>query len=437
MDDDSESSARPSTTRRVETVMSWTVDEPAARRGRWRLPVVVAALIAVVLAFWGAPRLWAMFDDGMRGPYGRFPQPVAAQPPVRSAQRVASVPRFSVIYGGLAIMSARDGVRAVDIVTGRVFWRYAKGVLWPKGVDRSTGDVFVESTSGELVKINIRSGKIRWSRTVPDIGNEYSVVPDADAATMALIGSDGMAGISRATGKVRWTKKWPGTCPYEDIFAHVAVLPGTLAVACNDYDARDKTVAGFDPATGATRWALRVSQLSAGASRPGDMVEAVGVVSGRLAVAAGDTTDLLDPATGRIVAKRRWKDQTAVALNGELQVSLCEDKKANAICGFDPATGAELWRSPMSGRIPQVGEGIAVADGRVYAASEVSRNDTVVRELLVFDGRNGKILGRIPITGEADYIYGPVTDGIIAIGDATADLYADRPDIRSTRRLPS
>lgn len=332
-------------------------------------------------------------------------------------------------------MSARDGVRAVDIVTGRVFWRYAKGVLWPKGVDRSTGDVFVESTSGELVKMNIRSGKIRWSRTVPDIGNEYSIVPDADAATTALIGSDGMAGISRATGKVRWTKKWPGTCLYDSNAAPVAVAPGTLAVGCND--ARDHAAVGFDPATGATRWALRVSQLVAGASRPGDAVEAVGVVSGRLAVAAGDTTDLLDPATGRIVAKRRWKDQTAVALNGELQVSLCEDKKADAVCGFDPATGAELWRSPMSGRIPEVGEGIAVADGRVYVASEVSRNDTVVREPVVFDGRNGKVLGRIPIAGEADYIYGPVTDGIIAIGDTTADLYADRPDIRSTRRLPS
>lgn len=128
-----------------------------------------------------------------------------------------------------------------------------------EGVDRSTGDVFIESTSGELVKINIRSGKIRWSRTVPYAGNEYSGVADADAATLALIGSDGMAGISRVTGKVRWTKKWPGTCPYDSDSAPVAVAPGTLAVARNDV--RDNAVVGFDPATGATRWALRVSQL--------------------------------------------------------------------------------------------------------------------------------------------------------------------------------
>ena len=442
MNDDSEPRTRPSTTPRVETVTSRTVDEPAARRGRWwRLRVIVAALLAVVLASWGVPRLWAVFDDGMRGPYGRFPQPVAAQPPVHSAQRVASVPRSTVIYGGLAIMPAGDGVRAVDIVTGKVYWRYTKSKWAPMGMDRSTGDVFLQSTGGELVKINIRSGGIRWSRKVPDIGSDESdesVVPDADAATLALIGSDGMAGISRATGKARWTKKWPATCPYESDFAHVALVPGTLAVACNDYDAPDNAVFGFDPATGATRWVLRVSQLSAG-TRSGGMAEAVGVVNGRLAVAAGDTTDLLDPATGRIVAKRRWKDQYPAAFDGGLQINLCTDKKDDAICGIDPATGGQLWRTPIpeSGHLPQASESLAVADGRVYIVSAVPRNDTVVLELVVFDGRTGRILSRNPISGEATFIYGPVTDGIIVIGVTTDDLYAERPDLRSTRRLPS
>ncbi|MWA07212.1 PQQ-binding-like beta-propeller repeat protein [Actinomadura sp. LD22] len=442
MTDDSEPRNRPSsTTPRVETVMSWTVDEPAVRRrGRsWRLGVVVAALIAVVLAFWGVPRLWAVFDDGMRGPYGRFPQPVAAQPPVHSAQRVASaLPKSAVIYGGLAIMPARDGVRAVDIVTGKVYWRYTKGAwVLVGGVDRSTGDVFLESTSRELVKVNIRSGKIRWSQKVPHIGRpDESVVPDADPATLALINSDGMTGISRATGKVRWTKKWPGTCPYEDIFSHVAVLPGTLAVACNDYDAPDNAVAGFDPATGATRWALRVSQLSAGTSRPHEMVDALGLVSGRLAVAAGDTTDLLDPATGRIVTKRRWKGKQAAAFDDGRQVSLCEDKKDHAICGLDPATGGQLWRTPIpeSGHLPQGSESLAVADGRVYIVSDVPRNTGF--ELIVFDGRTGRVLSRNPISGHTTFIYG-VTDGIVAIGVTDTDLYAERPDIRGTRRLPS
>ncbi|WP_433181417.1 PQQ-binding-like beta-propeller repeat protein [Actinoallomurus sp. CA-150999] len=440
MTDDGEPRTRPSTAPRVETVMSWTVDEPAVRRGRrWRPYAVVAALIAVVLAFWGAPRLWAMFDDGMRGPYGRFPQPVAAQPPVHSAQRVASVRRSTVVYGGLAIVPAGDGVRAVDIVTGRVYWRFTRSKRAPVGVDRSTGDVFLQSTGDELVKINIRSGKVRWSGEVPDIGDDESVVPDADAATLAFIGRDGMAGISRTTGKVRWMEKWPGTCPYESIFAHVAVTPGTLAVACNNYDARDKALVGFDPATGATRWALRVSQLSAGASDPDRMVKALGVVNGRLAVAVGDTTGLLDPATGRIVAKRRWKDQTAAALDDGFQVSLCADKKDNAICGFDPATGGELWRTPIpeSGHLPQDGESLAVADGRVYIVSEVPRNDTAVYEFIVFDGRTGRILGRIPISGDADFI-GSVTDGIITVrSGGAAGLYAERPDIRNTRRLPS
>ncbi|QKG23488.1 hypothetical protein [Actinomadura verrucosospora] len=87
-----------------------------------------------------------------------------------------------------------------------------------------------------------------------------------------------MAGFSRTTGKIRWTQKWPGDCPYESIFARVAVVPGTLAVACNDYDAREKAVVGFAPVTGATRWALRDSQLQ----RSGVGFDALGVVNGRM-----------------------------------------------------------------------------------------------------------------------------------------------------------
>ncbi|MFF0526204.1 PQQ-binding-like beta-propeller repeat protein [Actinomadura nitritigenes] len=338
--------------------------------------MILTALIAVALASWGVPRLRAVFDDGMRGPYGRFPQPVAAQPPVHSTNRVASAPRDTVIYSGLAIMPAGDGVRAVDIVTGKVYWRYTKSKSAPVGVDRSTGEVFLRSTSGDLVKITIRSGKIRWSRKMPDIDSENSIstVPDADTATLALMGSDGIAGISRATGKTRWKQKWPDTCPHESIFARVAVLPGTLVVACNDYDAPDKAVVGFDPATGATRWALHASQLF-GPPRSGTMVDAVGVVNGRLAVAASDMTDILDPATGRIVTKRRWKDRYAAALDDGLQVSLCKDKKGDAICGIDPAAGRELWRTPIpdSGHLPQANKSLAVADGRVYIVSFVSK----------------------------------------------------------------
>ncbi|MBD2897844.1 Outer membrane protein assembly factor BamB [Actinomadura sp. RB99] len=437
MTEGSEPRTHPPATSQVETVGSRTVGKPAARRGGWwRLRVILTALIAVALASWGVPHLRAVFDDGMRGPYGRFPQPVAAQPPVHSANRVASAPRDTVIYSGLAIMPAGDGVRAVDIVTGKVYWRYTKSKSAPVGVDRSTGEVFLRSTSGDLVKITIRSGKIRWSRKMPDIDSENSIstVPDADTATLALMGSDGIAGISRATGKTRWKQKWPDTCPYESIFARVAVLPGTLVVACNDYDAPDKAVVGFDPATGATRWALHASQLF-GPPRSGTMVDAVGVVNGRLAVAAGDMTDILDPATGRIVTKRRWKDRYAAALDDGLQVSLCKDKKGDAICGIDPAAGRELWRTPIpdSGHLPQANESLAVADGRVYIVSFVSKNESF--ELVVLDGRTGRILGRNP-TGEENFIYGPVTDGIVVIGVTTDNLYAERPDIQSPRRLP-
>jgi outer membrane protein assembly factor BamB len=100
-----------------------------------------------------------------------------------------------------------------------------------------------------------------------------------------------------------------------------------------------------------------------------------------------------------------------------------------------PAAGRELWRTPIpdSGHLPQANESLAVADGRVYIVSFVSKNESF--ELVVLDGRTGRILGRNP-AGEENFIYGPVTDGIVVIGVTTDNLYAERPVIRSPRRLP-
>jgi outer membrane protein assembly factor BamB len=404
--------------------------------------VIVAALAAVVLAFWGMPRLWGVFDDGMRGPYGQFPGPVAAQPPMHSAQRVATS-RFSpAVYRGLAIMRGDDGVRAVDIVTGRVYWRYTKDEVVPKGIDRSTGDVFLQTANDELVKINIRSGKIFWTQKMPDLHPDwtvanYSVLPVADAATLAITGDDGIAGISSATGKILWSKKWPSTCPYDNFSTQAAVMAGTLAFTCNVYEAPDKALVGFDPATGATRWTLHASQLLARASRPADRLTAWGSVGGRLAVAAGDTSDLIDPATGRIVARWRWKDQDALTLVGGLQISECSPNgPAEVLCGYDLATGRKLWRIPIpdSGHLPGVGESLAVIDGRVYA--EVENYDAGgVFEFVVFDGRTGHVLNRFPHPDHSPSMDG-ITDGVIINRTEDGfDLYAERPDIRNTRRL--
>lgn len=132
-------------------------------------------------------------------------------------------------------------------------------------------------------------------------------------------------------------------------------------------------------------------------------------------------------------------DSATLALAAS-QISSC-GKKDDAICGFDPAAGRKLWRTPIpeSGHLAVPIGSIAVADGRVYIKSFVGKNvksNTLGQELVVFDGRTGRVLSRNPVAGDEAFIFGPVVDGIVVTGVATDDLYAKRPDIQSPRTLP-
>jgi hypothetical protein len=91
-----------------------------------------------------------------------------------------------------------------------------------------------------LAKIDTHSGRVRWSRPVPDVGGGSGGDPandllgDAGAGMMAIIGQSGVAGLDRASGHIRWTKPWPADCSYLKDFSSVAIVARTLAITCGN-----------------------------------------------------------------------------------------------------------------------------------------------------------------------------------------------------------
>ncbi|GAA2433212.1 hypothetical protein GCM10010191_54210 [Actinomadura vinacea] len=451
-DDDESPGSGSASPVRVKTILTRTIDPPVRPRRSWRPPVIALVVIGVVAAgWWGAPRVPEMLDDGMRGPFGAFPQQVAAQPPLRSAENVAGTGMtygHTVVYGGLVISGGHvftrghGGVRAVSIADGRTYWRYDKDSA-PIGLDRATGDVVVQGK--DLLKINVRSGRIRWSRPVPEVGAD-SVVTDANEKTLVVLGRHGITGVDREDGETRWTKRWPEGCSDTDELIS-ASAKGIVAVACNDSDVLDEMVMGFDARTGAQRWGMRMSQLFPEVSAmPADETRYLSFTGvwqdrDRFAVAARESLGILDPTTGNVV--RRARKDSPVAFSDGIQISECRE----GLCGSASDTGKRLWSSPFPGPgrpglATYDAESVAVADGRAYAVTHTEASRGRINQMTVFDSRTGKVLGHMPVPMRyIQRLQSPIADGVVIIQGNAAEssssyfLFVERPDLRGARKF--
>ncbi|WP_345429828.1 PQQ-binding-like beta-propeller repeat protein [Actinoallomurus vinaceus] len=406
------------------------------RRPRVIIPVAVAALVLV------ATGVRYLLDDGMSGPSGPFPRPVATQAPAGVPQLVATTPEGPgrmQIYGGVAINGALkffggrgDAVRAVGIATGRTYWKYKQKHAQPIGLDRTTGDVYVDGRH-DLVKINVRTGRIRWSRPTPGyFPNEHAIV--SGTGTLVIFddyGSGGdMTGIDPVTGRTRWTSAH--SC--DKVKRTTVVVGGTLAMACG---LADDVVRGVDLATGKQRWQQEQSSdfsvLDDG--------------QGHVAVSAKDGFDLLDPATGKVLRHHLTKGEVTVAFSDGMRLSACALGKSRGMCGSDADTGERLWSSAFPGHPAGYVPGdpgnrayATVADGRVYSLSAIDTPQREVDQIVVFDLRTGRRLADWSLDGlTMSQVPLTIADGVLAVHKddvaGAVGLYADRPDLHRTRHL--
>jgi outer membrane protein assembly factor BamB len=407
--------------------------------------------VGVAIAVW-------LRDGDMQGPYGRFPEPVAQQPPVGAARLMATGRRDMLVYGGLAITTGAKGnsggVYAINIATGRVYWHYDRP-SFPIAIDHRSAAVIVRGDKGDsLTEINARSGRIHWSTSPPDIGPVNRVlVPETATKNLILFGADGIAGIDRATGTTRWKKRWPAHtgCSATPI-SHVVVVGGTVAVECVEADVSNDHVRGFNIATG-RQWVAPITQLfpPTGARRGfrliGDGDQDQLAVTG---VMESDQVVLLDPVTGKVRTHRVAKAEFERVFRDGVQVARCNlggKKLVESFCGSDANTGRRLWGTPLpdgmgfSASLSMSSEIFSVANNHcVYVLADRNPATKDYRAgIVVFDSRTGRLRGSWPLPPDFRSLGGlvqPITDGIITVRGNKGDyLYADSPSITSPRQL--
>ena len=415
------------------------------RRPRVIIPVAMVAMVLVLVSV----GVRYLLDDGMSGPYGPFPRPVAAEAPARPPQPVATSvegPGGLQIYGGVAIggFSLRDthaGVRAVSIATGNTYWQYDKQKpAEPIGLDHATGDVYVDGNH-DLAKINVRTGRILWSRPTPGyFPNEHAIVSGTGTRTLAIFDDDPergggeVTGIDPVTGRTRWTRDLG--CRWAD--GVTAAVGGTLVSTCGT---ADHFVHGIELATGEQLWHEDLARVKPHTDYYDYDFSVLDAGQGRVAVTTNGGFDLLDATTGKILRHRVTKGEIPVAFSGDVWLSRCALGETQGVCANDTDIGKRLWSSPFPGHQARYSTSdrgssayAAVANGRVYSNSATESD-----QIVVFDLRTGK-----PLTywspDQMSLRNGiTVADGVVVVraGGLGSDvaLYADRPDLHGTRHL--
>lgn len=153
-------------------------------RTRWLVGVVIGALLAACGVFYeadehdGFAQLYAdVLHGGVRGPYGTFPTSPPVRPSLKSLRTVVgTVSVSSLVYGGISISSTSDNVvvNAVDIRSGKTYWRYRRHHLENSStaLDKKRGELFAAwgppwpaSGKTSIEMMDVRSGRVRWRRS--------------------------------------------------------------------------------------------------------------------------------------------------------------------------------------------------------------------------------------------------------------------------------
>jgi outer membrane protein assembly factor BamB len=419
-------------------------------------------------------------DDGMEGPYGQFPGPLATRPPEKTPHPVASaswieVPDWSsygvLVYGGLAMGSAgpetaTSDLYAISIASGRVYWHFDKPSR-PLTLDRATGGL-IAGTGHDIVAINAKSGQVRWS-TSPGIGDVTQAVSAGDRGLL-VFSDDAVAGVDPASGRTRWTARLSRECQRAAAFERPVVVDGTAAFLCGIHWVERQNLrrhvservggqlTAFDVATG-RRWTVKAGQLLPN----GELFLGQGPQE-RLSVivrASGDdgrgVLVMLDPMTGAVRARRDTPYVLNPVFADGVQIGRCPVGGGKVVvCGSDPHRGRRLWTdTPQQLVLPRnsaIETAITVTNGRAYVLMNedvaLSGTEDATQWLVVLDVRTGARLAQWQLEKGAPLRFSgpaPITDGVINLDtfpddgstgtDVASFLYAESPAAAKPRSL--
>ncbi|WP_406488321.1 PQQ-binding-like beta-propeller repeat protein [Streptomyces phaeochromogenes] len=393
----------------------------------------IALLMLPVLLLLG----WYQNRDVVTGAQGPFPAAFGTEAPVAPEHVMRRKTGDRVLVHGLSVESTTDGARAVNLRTGKEYWRYERqdesSVAMSFDVSERT---VVIAYREALVGVDLRTGKRLWREDLGDGEAFRSVRLGAGQALTEVPGA--VRAFDERDGRSLWTAKTPKSCPEVGVYDayalpdHVSAVPVLCNVASLDTDAEQYyLLLGVDNRTGKALWQRRTSHPR-GAVR-GD--------AHTLAAPKPDTDDALavqlldmsrEGATPRAdLDTTAWNPVGA----GSGTVLLATDAQGDGdgnhdtvLHAYDTEDGRLSWRlKAPTGQ--EYGSGV-IADGRVYLVRQplLTKADAKRRirgaELLVLDADTGRALHtlRLPaMTAPNDDVYfmkldvHQVTDGALSL----------------------
>ncbi len=383
------------------------------RRGatRWLLPVVLLATIA------------ACSSKSNRPPPVKLP----ANPHLVRIKRVWS---HDVGGGGgnqllglapdassqLVVAAAAGGnIVALNVASGRVKWRRHVHARLSGGPVIGNGLVAVGTRAGYVIALDASDGHVLWKHFVgapvnvmPAIGNEVVV-----AKTIA----GAVTGLSASSGDELWTQSESVPSLSLRFDTQPLVLDGVVYAGF----ASGKVIA-FDLASGKQQWRKQVA-TGQGGNPIADMVG----VGGVMAYAAGDLyvatyqgrLAALDTNSGQVIWSRNISSYTGVTLDAaHLYVSDAEGR----VHAFDLVTGVPIW---VDNKLAYRGLSAAVPYGSMVAVGDR------FGYLHFLDRNKGRYLGRVQVGDGAIRMAPVVVDHRVIALDVDGTLAAYQVTRRS------
>lgn len=466
----------------------WTDDMAWRRRlGLAMVAVGVSIMLLVPLARWhvesessGPSERSAAGPDLVTGAQGAFPAPLGTTAPLAPDHVVRPTTTNDAMVHGLGIRATEAGVRAVNLRTGKQYWRYerrSKGVRYP-WVEVSERTVVAWFSDGRITAVDLRTGKPLWHKRNRLGVSERTMLGQIVGGQVVTEVPGGVSAFAERDGRTLWTarphgSRGDGTCDETPVGAVHAFADhlSTVMVSCDtlttrkqridpeeespeievDADQSSGILLGVDNRTGDVLWQRRsgadeefgkgddntLVALDPYASTP--RIDLLGVDRAGASRRAGITVkeEWLSAAGDGVVVSTIDPEFYAFDSNTVLSV-------------YDTQDGHLLWKLPAPSR--QVYGHPVVADGRVYVVrqADLAYRDTHSlsdADLLVLDARTGRPLHtvRLPAlakpkkAGSSTVLDLHVGDGAVRVrwagGEKDLFLVTDRP-LRPVPRLP-
>lgn len=249
----------------------------------------------------------------------------------------------AIADGRVYAAAVRGGVRAYDLRSGALVWRYDSKLALSGGPGAGDGLVVAGSLEGDVVALDAATGAEKWKAKV---GNEVIAAPTIGQGLVFVRSNDGrVSAFDQATGQRRWF--WNHETPVLSVRGNSAPVlgPGFVFVA-ND----DGTLTALAIADGRVLWDQAVAQ-AAGRTELERMADVDGtpVLEGTTLYASSykKQTVAIEAPTGR----PQWTHDAGGA--GKLGVAadrVVASGTAGILWAMDKASGSGLWQQDALAR---------------------------------------------------------------------------------------